>query len=833
MATRSITASVVDNNIVIHDGRRHTVSISDLQLSSAGGAINKDSFTAEQKQKVIADMKKDAKQITRSGSTRAPSVVSKITQLFTKLYYTDESTKYSDYYKDSMSLSLSHLLSNMESKTKHLTQTQTWTVLDDSEIPYPKFTIENFFFETGLNLVSRFDFLQANRWFNIANKEIDPACRAVSLQNKTDLYWPDEEVELRLETTFLELFGFPPGTTLQATLKRGNVFHYKITVLGRIITNMDEEDEIQANIWKNGTYTLGGENFNCFDGNAVKNNNIHTFFSTHEATPTTVLHTLQVVALVKEMGDVFQVLIMYIWSILNAPTTPTIRTNSYMGTNDTVVGFLCNSLQLGCIRSRVSRASDEESVLDVKDLQSVDKAKVYDLTIYQPNGITEETPFNRLEKTFEYIQKHNNKQIEIVYKILVANSEPDREYLVYCIRNGYEVISPPTYSNSFYKSILDSLQNINNQFKESHRLLMERLRTMIGTGAAAAGADAAINLTLSRALEKLYREKYKLRPVFRVNSAYLLDKRPLVTLIPNYSWVYNQTETVSGLDIEELGEQQKEILHQILQQDIGMIAGYQSLHDILGKHPSIIDTSPTDEARTTRLLARNQLKKLVEEMKKRTNPIYSTVSQEGGAKRPRSIEQPEPINYWFSDEPILYYYEEGQVVDMNARLFTEIWNLVEQHQGSVAVRSFDPYIMFVSVYSNLLFECNINNSVDWDTLAEKTATEIGISLSMPQVIEQSISPELVRNITYSKRGAKSRRTLDMDPKKGGSPESGILEKIQQKLLHNPEYIYSHRFKKQWKQIYPYRDWIRGPNRKLYRNIRRMVRRSQRQEPKHT
>lgn len=294
---------------------------------------------------------------------------------------------------------------------------------------------------------------------NIATEIIDPAGRS-PIENK-DIKFPENNTKLVLEKSFMELFGFE-NCYMESTRISNSKYTYKIIIgpssnmIGgegnkttrKINTVKTEKKKTRTtqktkitktyrtqeynpnNIIIDDEITVFDKNIgrvNWFQGNKEKNKYIR---DTTNPITTQIKRSLFIS---KELGDVLQVLLMFIWSKLNPLESYCITTC------DKVVCLLCMSLQINCILTYGEKATEK-------------KSKMRSIDLFEPSSNTSNKAFARFESTKNGIVKHNNAFINCLN---ILKREKIKVY-------ASGITEPFEISVQIYDKIINDLIKINN-----------------------------------------------------------------------------------------------------------------------------------------------------------------------------------------------------------------------------------------------------------------------------------------------------------------------------------------------------------------------------------
>jgi len=286
----------------------------------------------------------------------------------------------------------------------------SWTKMSKASPLDPKLPQKVVFKESGLGPDYFID--DPQYCGNIANEVIDPLERS----GNNAYYFPENGQDLVLTTNFMTFFGFT-GCSLRAKRLPSGSYAYTIDVLGL--------SPINAPSTKVGNFTV-----NWFQGNAEKNNFIKN--GKNGQTPSTAIK--RGLLFTKEMGDVLQVLIMFLWTKLNPGRPYT------MVTCDKVVLLQCMTLYENCI---LTEADTEQGV----KLRS----------IYEYVGVND--PRQRAIDMFEN-EKRKIIEANTLFIQLFALLRKNPGTLIYVA--GSEAT---TFSPGFYDLIYNDLSAINTMLQ--------------------------------------------------------------------------------------------------------------------------------------------------------------------------------------------------------------------------------------------------------------------------------------------------------------------------------------------------------------------------------
>ena len=300
--------------------------------------------------------------------------------------------------------------------SKNKIKKYAWTKVSKQSNLEPKFSKRVVFKESGLDTENFID----NPKFcgNFANEIIDPAGRSPINIQKGDIIFPLGNNELVLEESFLTFFGFI-GCSVKATRIKQQEYKYNINIKDLPVINGS------ASLFNN-------VRVSWFQGNNEKNQFIAKNPNLQKLQKARAIKNG--LLLTKEMGDVLQVLIMLIWSLLNPG-------ESYaMGTCDKVVFLQCMLLNLNCILTSAGEGSGETG-------------KVRCIEYYEPKEYTLKDATLRFNTEKKNILKDNKSFIKLL-TLLQENIHGTQIYI-----SG--VNEPYIFTKKFYTLIINDLNNIN------------------------------------------------------------------------------------------------------------------------------------------------------------------------------------------------------------------------------------------------------------------------------------------------------------------------------------------------------------------------------------
>jgi hypothetical protein len=251
--------------------------------------------------------------------------------------------------------------------TNPISWVKTMTALEETKMLKQKVAFK----ESGVN-PERF-IKNPNYCFNFADEELDPLKRSdMEGTEKTppDFFFPAVGEEIVFTVEFMSYLGMPK-CSLRATRPNGDPktkYNFEITVGGLVID------------------TTNAHGINWFAGNAEKNNILKAVLPGGAKRGPAFLKKQALIA-VKEMGDLMQVIMMFIWRHLNNDKDYT------MSTCDKVVFMICMLMQLNCIHA---------------DTDKNELGKIYSLLEFSSAMTNDPTVLKQLMKDlYDKIKKQN------------------------------------------------------------------------------------------------------------------------------------------------------------------------------------------------------------------------------------------------------------------------------------------------------------------------------------------------------------------------------------------------------------------------------------------
>ncbi len=290
--------------------------------------------------------------------------------------------------------------SNVINSSKHYITNIAWTKINKRHNLDQPLQIKNIFRDSGMGA----DIIIADgfKLYGTIATYIDPAPRSES-----HIVWPPKNDTITFTKDFMELFGFIDSTLTSTTLSQDRSesvakdrFKYSLTTYGQLFSNNGIDVD---------------ENLNYFSGNSNKNKLLKR--------SNTLTDQKKALISLKEWGDKMQVLILYVWSLMNQGQSYT------MITCDKVVYTLCILLNVKCIFTGYIEKNN---------------IKKYTIEIYEPSDDPKRDAINRYNKKKADIQKENQSFLEMI-QLLVRN--PSQTIYI----DGVD--EPFTFDKSFYEKI--------------------------------------------------------------------------------------------------------------------------------------------------------------------------------------------------------------------------------------------------------------------------------------------------------------------------------------------------------------------------------------------
>jgi hypothetical protein len=388
----SITVTADSNNITI-TSTGNTISI---PISGFNSQSSTQEFINEQIQIRFLDCIKDAKGVSKN-----------VNEILTK-YYPNTS--------NFTGKSLDEIFDETKEKNKHKISKCAWTKIAKNSPLGPKIISQTVFKESGLTpgyFISKPGDSPPSYCGNFANEVVDPATRSEINPLKGDVRFPEPNTTLILDQSFMKLFGFI-GCSVNATYN-GSGYTYEV-VIGNPKTKIDQSN---------------GNKY--FIGNAQKNQTLKDLQTQNDDEKLKLI-------IAKEMGDVLQVLIMFIWSEIEKNRNPNSLSNYTMVTCDRVVYLQCMLLNLNCVLTNAEKEENNK----ITKLRNIEIFDILD---------TDEHQRKKFENEKNNIMAHNKNFIECIEQFI---NNPDTHIFVTQI-NKYII-----FDKQFYQDIHTDLNEINN-----------------------------------------------------------------------------------------------------------------------------------------------------------------------------------------------------------------------------------------------------------------------------------------------------------------------------------------------------------------------------------
>jgi len=390
-------------------------------------------FTAEQEQLRALDCIKDG------------SVDPKINEVKKMVYSNFNNNKFNNFNIEELlnqHFSLTELEEKFSKKNNERIKKYSWVKLSKDSNLSPIIEQRIIFKESGLD-PGRF-IKDPIFCVNFANEIIDPAGR--SPRTAGDIIFPENNKTLKLDESFLSLFGFT-NCSVEATRKSDKKYNYTIKINQIKITGTGTENGKMTTILREPSKTKMNQVVEkelkmnqWFEGNKIKNGIINKL-PTDKQKQIIVNTFLNV----KEMGDVLQVLIMLIWKNYN--------NNNQMysiATCDKVVCLLCMILNLNCILTYAEKKPN---------------LRLYSIDVFEATGYSVFDIMNKFNYETGNIIKHNQAYIDCISTF----DESTAIYIsalgndFYFHKNFYELIIADM--NMINSELIQYVKNINNEKK--------------------------------------------------------------------------------------------------------------------------------------------------------------------------------------------------------------------------------------------------------------------------------------------------------------------------------------------------------------------------------
>jgi hypothetical protein len=286
----------------------------------------------------------------------------------------------------------------------------------------------------------------------------DPASRSIP-----NIQWPGQNIKLEFRPSFMEYFGFLPGSSWEAiqtnNMQDNNaLYNFRINVGNN---NILESSNINVNNIMDFS--------RAFQGNIEKNSYIKKILSgvsSVETIPTTELNEIIKDIISKEMGDVMQVLVFFVWIFIMNYFYKLTKIVCAITTGDEVVDLLAQYIEVPCI------------------LWSASVGGLRYIRQYIPNDVSpEERCKTAIEQTYIAIKQNNEAILKIMEDYLDVISGPvggnmiEVELTYYSGKNKFiEILNIHGFIisalfNSEPTLIIDTIKIINKELKTYYESL--------------------------------------------------------------------------------------------------------------------------------------------------------------------------------------------------------------------------------------------------------------------------------------------------------------------------------------------------------------------------
>ncbi len=433
------------------------INTSDLNLINFTKNKNDIEFTKEQAEMRILDMMKDSQAGVR---------VSNYSDTVCQIMKYGDCPQYS-IFKEKYTDELIEKLKNANIYTEHISIKQ-----NNSIVSYKLYDIQSVFYDAGMS-PSRFinDFTLQK---TIASTVIDTATKVGDKIMPKSSFFPSNG-KLIIDKSFMKLFAFDDCSIESIDEKK-----YKIKLNGAEITNKNNEE--------------------YFIGNPKKNKIIDEYFKKNKCS-----EKCKQLLVAKELGDVSQALLYYIYSKINE------NESCLLTTNDKPLFVLCMLLDLPCIFA--GNTSDKDYLFKEYFKFNFDKQKEYYRTRYNELLLSNNqqiysllTTINRsdiqpptldrnisLYPSFYNNEFHNYQLIQNIVIDYIKNYENNfkvdlsDEEQIRIVREKYENIKKEnTISSNFYRTKNNELKLIANRYDSlyysySYKLDILKRKAQLGT----------------------------------------------------------------------------------------------------------------------------------------------------------------------------------------------------------------------------------------------------------------------------------------------------------------------------------------------------------------
>jgi hypothetical protein len=276
---------------------------------------------------------------------------------------------------DNLHLCEDKVTEHFNESTTPISWAKTMLALEETKMLKQKVVFK----ESGVN-PERF-IKNPNYCFNFASEELDPLKRSdmESTQDKNppDFFFPAVGEEIVFTTEFMSYLGMPK-CSLRATRPDSGPttkYNFEITVGGLVID------------------ASNAHGINWFAGNAEKNKILKAALPTGAKRGPAFLKKQALIA-VKEMGDLMQVIMMFVWRHLNDDKDYT------MSTCDKVVFMVCMLMQVNCVFAD----TDKNELGKIISLLEFSSAMTNDPTVLK----------KMMKELYDKIKKQNEDLAEII-----------------------------------------------------------------------------------------------------------------------------------------------------------------------------------------------------------------------------------------------------------------------------------------------------------------------------------------------------------------------------------------------------------------------------------
>lgn len=307
---------------------------------------------------------------------------------------------------------LNDLVGKFRTGFANKTTLYTWTKVSKNSPLATKLLYDNVFQDSGLDPKS---FIDLSRLCGNFGTWADPGYR-----DAPTYFFPENNGKLVLAESFLELFGLP-GCSVEAKKRHDYSYEFAIhTGVDDFVINSPNED-------------IGsGNRVEWFRGNKYKNELIKQLVASTTIKDVLRHQIIDGLLKAKGMGDLLQILLMFIWKLLHPDQTYT------MGTCDYVVDLQCKMIGVNCCLTRVVKQGDTIQLRAIEN--------------FEPDGDTPEKARLRFATEKAKILATNEAFMAEIAKL---RGSPD--FSVYI--DGYD--TEFNFSREFYEFIFADLRAIN------------------------------------------------------------------------------------------------------------------------------------------------------------------------------------------------------------------------------------------------------------------------------------------------------------------------------------------------------------------------------------